>query len=161
MHVTCVMPPARITPTFYKTCASTLMQVNGKPFAWFDRGQVQFQGIDIEEQQGDDFHVTWHFEVRIGEVEKTFCIDTKGEKYKINLTQLDSVWDQFYYTWLTYQDVETKTEEGEDNKEKISYARKCDSINLAQVFPNTRWDTNNCLKYCRPPKHQRKNWKKG
>ncbi len=161
MHVTAVLPPSRVTPVFYKSCAESLMQLNSKPFAWFDRAQVQFQGIDIEEQQGGDFHVTWHFEIRIGIKRREFHVSVDGEKYDINLAQLDGEFDGFNYTWLTYQDVEAKDEADDNGNAKVTYSRKCDSINLAQVFPYARWNTSGCLKYCKPPKHQKKNWKSG
>ena len=161
MHVVTVLDSNVVNADFYKTIVNTLMDVNLAPFAYFEAGQVQFQGADVELMVSGDYKVEYHFECRAFSSTQTFSVDTKGST--LSPISNDIPFNGFNYTWLTYQDVEKKdatdSQDGSSST-KIEYARKCDSINVAQVYRKSRWNTNACLKWCKPPQKD-KEWQKG
>ena len=161
MHVVVVLDANVVTADFYKTIVNTLMDINQAPFAYFEAGQVQFQGADVELMVSGDYKVEYHFECRAYSTTQTFSVDTKGTT--VNPISNNIPFNGFNYTWLTYQDIEKKDiTESQDGTEstKIEYARKCDSVNVAQVYRKSRWNTNSCLKWCKPPKDD-KEWQAG
>lgn len=158
MHVVTVVNASKLTPEFYKAIPERLMAINQNAFAYFDKRQVQFQGIDIEQMVSGDYKLEYHFEIRTPVYEKTFVVDTNGKTVK--LTSKNVGWDGFSYTWLSHQDV-TKKDAEPDDKSKIEYARSVDTINAAQVFPTRVWNNDIIMKYCKPPAGTKGRWKKG
>lgn len=158
MHVVTVVSDKKLTPEFYKAIPERLMAINQNAFAYFDKRQVQFQGIDIEQMVSGDYKLEYHFEIRTPVYKKKFVIDTNGKS--IPLTSNNVGWDGFSYTWLSHQDI-TKKDAEPDDKSKTEYSRSVDSVNAAQVFPARVWNNDIIMKYCKPPAGTKGRWKKG
>lgn len=139
MHVRHIRSAESMTPEYYRFLRASLYSVNSEYFAYFNKGQVQFQGAELTPMKSGDYKVEYKFEIGDNTVvRQTFYQDPKKKiVLESSGNMIDEIggWSPFNYTWLSYNIIGRDTKVGGVGQtDTDTFVRKLDSVNNAQVF---------------------------